>query len=75
MTQDEYDKQFKSKTPLQSQEVVGSFDGVSVSKITVIEASPQEMHQQEMEELAKGGADYSGNEEFRHFMQRYERVV
>lgn len=76
MDQQEYDKKFRSKVPLMTEEIVGSSnpDGAPWKPtITVVNSTAEEMYQKEMEQLFVGGADYAGLEQLGMFKRRLRR--
>jgi hypothetical protein len=68
MDQAEYDRQYRSKGPLPAEQAAGA-----KPRITVVNSTPQEQYQREMEMLAEGGADYGGREEWVQVMRRLRR--
>jgi hypothetical protein len=74
MDQQEYDKKYRSKVPLMTEEIVGTSDGTPWKPtITVVNSTAEEMYQREMEQLSAGGADYAGLEQLGMFKRRLRR--
>ena len=83
MNQQDYDQLYRkqpiivgSDTVEKGQQKPVIVDGQSVAplRIKVINSTAQEMYAKEMEMLDQGGADYSGNEQWRRVMAKCGRL-